>query len=296
MTDSIPQQFAQLAPKHFDPKAAPAPVHCKGGVVWVSSPALDRLPWLVNGTSTRLGGVSTGHTASMNFCLNEFDTTENVARNRETFFEAVGIDPESVVNSRQVHKTDIAVVDEAMMAMSPEQRATLNGDIDGLTTDVAGATLACYSADCCIVTVADPANRAVGIVHAGWRGTVGKIAAKLLDVMAERYGTDPGDVACSIAPSICRDCFEVGPDVVDAAREAFDVRACEAIFAAHGNGDGKYQFDLWEANAQVLMGAGVPRESIEKPNLCTCCNPDLFFSHRASHGKRGTIMTFVGVR
>ncbi len=296
MTDSIPQQFAQLAPKHFDPKAAPAPVHCKGGVVWVSSPALDRLPWLVNGTSTRIGGVSTGHTASMNFCLNEFDTAENVARNRETFFEAVGIDPESVVNSRQVHKTDIAVVDEAMMAMSPEQRAALNGDIDGLTTDVAGVTLACYSADCCIVTVADPANRAVGIVHAGWRGTVGKIAAKLLDVMAERYGTDPGDVVCSIAPSICRDCFEVGPDVVDTAREAFDDRACEAIFTAHGNGDGKYQFDLWEANAQVLMGAGVPRESIEKPNLCTCCNPDLFFSHRASHGKRGTIMTFVGLR
>lgn len=296
MTDSIPQQFAQLAPKHFDPKAAPAPVHCKGGVVWVSSPALDRLPWLVNGTSTRLGGVSTGHTASMNFCLNEFDTAENVARNRETFFEAVGIDPESVVNSRQVHKTDIAVVDEAMMAMPPGQRATLNGDIDGLTTNVAGATLACYSADCCIVTVADPVNKAVGIVHAGWRGTVGKIAAKLLDVMAERYGTDPGDVICSIAPSICRDCFEVGPDVVDAALEAFDERACEAIFAAHGNGDGKYQFDLWEANAQVLMGAGVPRESIEKPNLCTCCNPDLFFSHRASHGKRGTIMTFVGIR
>lgn len=296
MTDSISQQFAQLAPKHFDPKAAHTPVHCVGDVVWVSSPALDRLPWVANGTSTRLGGVSTGHTASMNFCLNEFDTADNVARNRETFFEAVGIDPQSVVNSRQVHKTDIAVVDEAMMAMPPEQRAALNGDIDGLATNVAGVTLACYSADCCIVTVADPVNRAVGIVHAGWRGTVGKIAAKLLDVMAERYGTDPADVVCSIAPSICRDCFEVGPDVVDAAREAFGERACEAIFAAHGNGDGKYQFDLWEANAQVLMGAGIPRESIEKPNLCTCCNPDLFFSHRASHGKRGTIMTFVGVR
>lgn len=296
MTDSIPQQLAQLAPKHFDPKATHTPVHCRNDVVWVSSPALDRLPWLANGTSTRIGGVSTGHTASMNFCLNEFDTAENVARNRETFFEAVGIDPESVVNSRQVHKTDIAVVDAAMMAMPPEQRAALNGDIDGLTTNVAGATLACYSADCCIVTVADLVNKAVGVVHAGWRGTVGKIAAKLLDVMAERYGTDPADVACSIAPSICRDCFEVGPDVVEAAREAFDERACEAIFAAHGNGDGKYQFDLWEANAQVLMGAGVPRESIEKPNLCTCCNPDLFFSHRASHGKRGTIMTFVGIR
>lgn len=296
MTESVPQQFAQFAPKRFDPKAAPAPVHCKNGVVWVSSPALDRLPWLANGTSTRIGGVSTGHTASMNFCLNEFDTAENVARNREAFFEAVEIDPESVVNSRQVHKTDIAVVDEAMMAMPPEQRAAFNGDIDGLTTDVAGATLACYSADCCIVTVADPANRAVGIVHAGWRGTVGKIAAKLLDVMAERYGTDPGDVVCSIAPSICPDCFEVGADVVEAAREAFDERACQAVFAAHDNGDGKYQFDLWEANAQVLMGAGVPREGIEKPNLCTCCNPDLFFSHRASHGKRGTIMTFVGIR
>lgn len=293
MTESTHTQFN---PKPFDPKADPTPSHENGGVVWVSSPALDGMPWLVNGTSTRLGGVSTGHTSSMNFCLNEFDTAENVARNRELFFAAIGINPESVVNSRQVHKTDIAVVDAAMMAMSPKERSAHNGDIDGLVTNVAGATLACYSADCCIVTIADPVNKAVGIAHAGWRGTVDKIAAKLLATMAENYGTDPGDVVCSLGPSICKDCFEVGADVVDAAREAFDEQAQRAIFTAHDNGDGKYQFDIWEANAQVLMEAGVPREGIEQPNLCTCCNPDLLFSHRASHGKRGTIMTFVGVR
>ena len=271
-------------------------MHERDGVLWVSSPALDEQAWIINGTSTRFGGVSTGHTAAMNFCNNEFDTPENVERNRKIFFDALGIDQAKVVNSRQVHKTDIAIVDDTMLAMSPDERTEFNGDIDGLITNVPGTTLACYSADCCIVTIADPVHHAVGIVHAGWRGTVEKIAAKALHLMAESYGTEPRDVVCALSPCICPDCFEVGEDVVSAARAAFDESAWPAIFTAHGNGDGKYQFDIWEANAQALIEAGVPRESIEKPNACTCCNPDIFFSHRASKGKRGTIMTFVGIR
>ena len=232
----------------------------------------------------------------MNFCNNQYDTLENVERNRELFFGALEIDPARVVNSRQVHKTDIAVVDERMMELPPDARAELNGDIDGLVTNAPGTTLACYSADCCIVTLADPAHKAVGIVHAGWRGTVGKIAAHALTLMAENYGTDPADVVCSLSPSICKECFEVGEDVVQAARDAFDDSSWGAVFTPHDNGDGKYQFDIWEANAQVLADAGVPRSNIEKPAVCTCCNPDELFSHRASNGRRGTIMTFVGIR
>lgn len=270
--------------------------HEHDGVVWISSPKLDEQAWIVNGTSTRFGGVSTGHTAAMNFCNNEFDTPENVTRNREIFFDAVDIDQVNVVNTRQVHKTDIVIVDDAMLALPPDERAELNGDIDGLITNVPGTTLACYSADCCIVTIVDPVHHAVGIVHAGWRGTVAKIAAKALLLMGENYGTEPRDVICALAPCICPDCFEVGEDVVSAARDAFDKSAWPAIFTPHENGDGKYQFDIWEANAQSLIEVGVPRDSIEKPNACTCCNPDVFFSHRASQGKRGTIMTFVGIR
>ena len=282
--------------KPHDSDAPPTPVHERDGVVWMSSSALDALPWMTNGTSTRIGGVSSGPASAMNFCLNEFDTAENVARNRELFFAATGIDAGCVVNSRQVHKTDVAIVGEAMMALPPAERARINGDVDGLVTNVPGATLACYSADCCIVTIADPVRKAVGIAHAGWRGTVGKIAAKTLDAMASHYGTRASDVVCSLGPSICKDCFEVGEDVVQAAREAFPESAHDSVFAAHVGGDGKYQFDIWEANVQVLLEAGAPRSSIEKPNACTCCNPDLLFSHRASSGRRGTIMTFAGIR
>lgn len=281
--------------KRHDESVEAPNVHERDGVVWISSSKLDEQSWVVNGTSTRIGGVSTGHTSAMNFCNNEFDTLENVIRNRDIFFNAVGIDQAQVVNSRQVHKTDIAIVDEAMLALSPDERAESNGDIDGLITNVPGTTLACYSADCCIVTIVDPVHHAVGIVHAGWRGTVEKIAAKALRLIADNYGTDPHEVVCALSPCICPDCFEVGEDVVSAAREAFDENTWPAIFTAHDNGDGKYQFDIWEANVQSLIEAGVPRESIEKPNACTCCNPDVFFSHRASQGKRGTIMTFVGI-
>lgn len=282
--------------KPHDPAAAETPVHERDGVVWLSSPALDALPWLANGTSTRVGGVSTGPASSMNFCLNQFDTAENVARNRQLFFAAIGIDGTRVANSRQVHETDVTVIDEATMSLPPDKRAETIGDTDGLVTNVPGVTLACYSADCCIVTIADSVHHAVGVVHAGWRGTVGKIAAKALEAMAAHYGTRPHDVVCSLGPSICRDCFEVGEDVVEAAQAAFPAGVHDAIFTAHDNGDGKYQFDIWEANAQVLLEAGVPLESIEKPNVCTCCNPGLLFSHRASNGRRGTIMTFARIR
>ena len=282
--------------KKHDQNIDAPPIQEANGVMWISSPSLDQLEWAINGTSTRIGGVSSGFTEAMNFCNNEFDTPENVSKNREIFFDAIGVDEANVVNSRQIHKTDIAVVDEAMLALSPDERSQRNGDIDGLTTDVPGTTLACYSADCCIVTIVDPVNRAVGIAHAGWRGTVEKIASKLLETMTTNYGTSPSDVVCSLGPSICKDCFEVGEDVVAAAKDAFDESTWPAIFTPHATGDGKYQFDIWEANAQALIEAGVPRQSIEKPNACTCCNPDIFFSHRASNGRRGTIMTFVGIK
>ncbi len=266
-----------------------------GNVVWLSAPIFDQFPWVASGTSTRLGGVSSGCVESMNFCPNEFDTPENIAENRRIFFDAVGIDGRRVADSKQVHKTDIAVVREDDMHLAPDERTRKLGEIDGLVTNVPGATLACYSADCCIVTIVDPENKAVGVVHAGWRGTVAKIAEKTLALMRREYGTDAKDVFAALSPAICKKCFEVGEDVIEAAKVIFDKDAWSDVFTPNGKA-GKYQFDIWEANTRVLEEAGVRRNRIEKPGICTCCNPDWLFSHRATGGKRGTIMTFVGIR
>ena len=112
--------------------------------------------------------------------------------------------------------------------------------------------------------------------------------------MAEEYGSDPSDMKVAIGPSICQDCYEVSLDVIEEFKNVFDQKHWENLFYAKENG--KYQLNLWEANRIIFMEAGIPKENISMPNICTCCNPEFLFSHRASHGKRGNLGAFLGIK
>lgn len=133
----------------------------------------------------------------------------------------------------------------------------------------------------------DKTHRAIGLSHSGWRGTVQRMGQKTIDAMAKAYGTRPEDLKVIIGPSICQSCYEVSEEVADAFVAEFGSNRKDQLLMDKGNG--KYQLDLWRANELVFADAGLEPGQIETAGLCTCCHPDLLFSHRASHGKRGNM-------
>ena len=151
-----------------------------------------------------------------------------------------------------------------------------------------------FNADCVPLYFVDPLHHAIGLSHSGWRGTVQKIGEVTIKKMAEEYGSNPKDMKVAIGPSICQDCYEVSLDVIEEFKNAFDQKHWDKLFYAKDNE--KYQLNLWEANRIIFTEAGICPENISMPNICTCCNPKFLFSHRASHGKRGNLGAFLGIR
>ncbi|MBQ6392213.1 MAG: peptidoglycan editing factor PgeF, partial [Eubacterium sp.] len=166
-------------------------------------------------------------------------------------------------------------------------------DVDGMITDLPGLILVGSFADCVPLFFADPVHKAVGLSHAGWRGTVSKIGMVTVEMMRENYGSRPEDLICVIGPSICVDCYEVSQDVAEAFQQAFSKAQTADILTEKGNG--KYQLNLWKANAHVLKDSGILPEHIAIAGLCTRCNSDLLWSHRATAGKRGGLCGFISV-
>jgi hypothetical protein len=163
-------------------------------------------------------------------------------------------------------------------------------DVDGLVTDEAGVILSAFFADCVPLYFVDPAHRAIGLSHSGWRGTVGRMGRATIEVMAQEFGTRPEDVRALVGPSICMDCYEVSADVADAFYAEFPGHEREILLE---KGGGKYQLDLWKANELVLLEAGVRPEHLAVAGICTCCHAQQLFSHRASRGKRGNLGAFL---
>jgi YfiH family protein len=201
-------------------------------------------------------------------------------------------DVSKFVFTDQTHTTNVRRVaaEDAGKGIVKERDYT---DIDGLITNEPGLVLSTFYADCVPLYFVDPVHRAIGMSHSGWKGTVGKMGAATITAMKREFGTEAKDLVCAIGPSICQDCYEVSEDVADAFKEAFSGHADEILLDKK---NGKYQLDLWRANEIVLTEAGVLKEKIAVTNICTCCNPDLLFSHRASHGKRGNLGAFIYLR
>ncbi len=255
------------------------------GVPFYSFPLLDRWPGLLHAVFSRAGGVSEPPFDSLNASFAVQDDPDKVRANRELMARALESDPARIVSARQVHGRGVASVG----------RANLGGpdlpDTDALVTDEPGVLLLLKFADCVPVILWDPVRRVVGLAHAGWRGTVLGTAAATVQHMARMHGCSPADLEAGIGPSIGPCCYQVGPDVARAAERAFP-----GAGVVQREPDGESRFDLWSANAEALMRAGVAEEKIEVAGICTRCRSDLFFSHRASGGRTGRFAVVAGVR
>ena len=238
-----------------------------------------------HGFSTRIGGVSKGCFSSLNLSFTRGDEEEAVREN----FRRMGIRCEDMVFTHQTHTTNVRGVTEADKGCGIVKPRTYS-DVDGLVTDIPGICLVTFYADCVPLYFVDPVKKVIGLSHSGWRGTVARMGKCTLEAMRREYGTKAADVYCVIGPSICQDCYEVSEDVAVQFEEAFSGHESEILL---NKGNGKYQLDLWKANEIVLLEAGVKPEHLAVTDVCTCCNPELLFSHRASHGKRGNLGAFL---
>ena len=263
------------------------------GVVYLTFRNLEQIPGIVHGFSTRLGGVSKGDCSAMNLGFGRGDEKDCVEENYRRMSKALGVKMEDMVLSHQTHTVNVRVMTEADRGKGVVRPRDYQ-DVDGMVTNVPDLVLVTMYADCVPLFFVDPVNHAVGLAHSGWKGTVAKIGLHTVEVMKETYGTLPEHLSAVIGPSICQDCYEVSEDVIIQFRDHFESSILEKLFYQKENG--KYQLNLWEANRQVLLEAGIPKEQILLPDLCTCCNPQFLFSHRASKGKRGNLGAFLGIR
>ncbi len=263
----------------------------KEGVPYLSFDALDRTGLVINGFSTKLGGVSRGDCASMNFSYNRGDAPENVLENFTRMAAALGVDRDRMTVSWQTHTVNVRRMtraDEGKGVIIPRDYR----DVDGMITDVPGQTLVTFYADCVPLYFVDRTHRAIGLSHSGWRGTVKAMGQETIKAMKEAFGTRPEDLVVCIGPSICKDCFEVGEEVVEEFREAFAPRWHSVLFA-EGRAPGKYQLDLWKANEILFLEAGLRNDQIHTANICTMCNYEVLFSHRKAGARRGTLAAFL---
>lgn len=260
----------------------------KNGVVYLTFPKLAAAG-VRHGFSTRMGGVSKGYLGTMNLSFTRGDREENVRENFRRIADAIGFREEQLVFSAQVHETKIRKVTAANRGEGITKE-TAPG-IDGLATDEADVPLYTSYADCVPLLFYDPQKKVVAMAHSGWRGTAARIGAKMVHFMEKEYGSRAENIIAAVGPSICRKCYEVSEDVAQAFREAFRPEQFPLLFDEKGQG--KYQLDLWEANRIILTEAGILPGHLDVTDLCTCCNHDKLFSHRASHGKRGNMGCFM---
>jgi len=297
--------------RHAAVKAPSWDLRRAGGLQILEAPSLAPLKWLAHGFSTRPGGASELNGARvLNLGFTDWDSRDRVLENRKKFFAAIGASKLRVVTLRQIH-SDIPHRVDAASARSDEAPQG-----DALFTREPSILLAVQTADCVPILLADTKRQAVAAIHAGWRGTLRRIAAKALGRMQMELGTRPEDVIAALGPGIGRCCYEVGSDVAREfhaqfpnAREWFD-----GPFDALASGENdpnwlpwltmrppghpppspRVNLDLIAANRAILVDAGVPARQISASGFCTACRTDLFFSYRRERST-GRLIAAIGI-
>lgn len=265
----------------------------EGAVPYLSFPVFRDTGLVTDGFSTRLGGVSEGCFSSLNLSFDRGDDRAAVEENFRRMGEALGVRCEDMVLSQQTHTTNIRIVtdEDRGKGITRERDYT---DIDGLITNVPGICLVTTYADCVPLYFLDPVKKVIALSHSGWRGTVGKIGKKMVELMHDNFGSDPADILAAVGPSVCQDCYEVSADVTDRFKEVFDRSAWDELF--YEKPDGKYQLDLWKANEKIFLEAGIREDHITVTNVCTHCNSGILYSHRAMGDKRGNLCAFLALK
>ena len=297
-------------------QAAPVPRVAANGVQWLPVPGWEKIGWLWHGFSTRQGGISRTYCpedapGELNLGFTADDDWENVVRNRRLLAEAVTGDPATpLVTVHQIHSTALIVAGTADAARKKPCKA------DGILTGEPGLLLGVQTADCIPVLVADRKRRAVAVFHAGWRGTEKRIVETGVGRMRLEFGSRPEDLIAAIGPGIDACCYAVGEEVLsnfesqfdygrELFREVYDSDPVRTKYPmlfltqrapGHSSIGPSLHLDLVEANRRQLIAAGLKPRSIKVVGGCTCCQPELFFSHRASQGRAGRMMSVIGIR
>ncbi|MBE3574085.1 MAG: peptidoglycan editing factor PgeF [Firmicutes bacterium] len=244
--------------------------------------------------TTRRGGVSRAPFASLNLGFHVGDRDEDVLENRRRALEWMGCGLESLVAAVQVHGVKVAQIgSDQRGAGAFGQGGALPGH-DAMVTNQCGVVLSIYTADCVPVLLWDPEHQALGVAHAGWRGTVGGVLEQTLQEMAAAFGTRSSRVVAALGPGIGPCCFRVGEETARAFRQQYpqeDARrpVCQRL------ADG-WHVDLWEANRQALLRAGVSAEAVSVARVCTACHPEWFFSYRRDGGRTGRMGLLATIR
>jgi YfiH family protein len=279
-------------------------------------PAWSKLPWLLHGFSTRMGGKSTVYhsgqlAGELNLGFTASDLKETVLANRRLFIAAVTKNTAtSLVTLKQVHSSIVHVVSKA----SAGEESTCKGD--GMMTNEPGILLGIQTADCIPILIADKKTRAVAGFHAGWRGTLKRIVEHGVGRMRLEFGSRPEDLIAAIGPGIGVCCYAVGEEVrmefesqfsyapelffevydSDLVKEKYPLLFMTARAPGHSNLGPGLHLDLVEANRRQLLDAGLRAENIHVQGDCTSCRTDRYFSHRAEHGFTGRSLSVIGIR
>ena len=289
----------------------------KAKINLLRSDKLIRLPWLIHAFSTRQGGVSRVYGGNaLNLGFTKDDSRASVERNRDLFLKELGAVTRGkawpLITVRQIHSDVIHRVEGATDKHPPDH--PLAGD--GLITDTPGLLLAVLAADCLPVIIADKKRHAIGVFHAGWRGTVKRIVEKGVGEMRKHFSSDPRDLVAAIGPGVQECCYTVGEEVrsqfeaqfaygatlfrevkeSDPVREKYPLLFLTARAPGHSELPVKLFLDLVEANRRQLLDAGVPAKNIDTSAPCTACHTELLFSHRGEKGITGRLMGAAGIK
>lgn len=262
----------------------------EGKVPYITFKAFEQDADIVHAFSTRIGGISTNQYSSMNLSYTVGDDEKNVLENFEKFSESIKIPVDNMVYSHQTHTANVMKVGKEHLGMGIKKERSFH-DVDGLITNEKGVCLVTSYADCVPLFIVDNNKKAIGLSHAGWRGTVCNIAANTVELMEKEFNTNSKDLKVFIGPSICANCYEVSLDVAEKFINKYGINVFNEIVIPKDNG--KYKLNLWAANKTNFIEAGVLPENIFTTDICTSCNSTLLFSHRASKEQRGGMCGFL---
>ena len=262
----------------------------------IESPLLQEIRGLRHGFSTRKGGVSKEHLSSLNLGFNLGDEREKVLENFRILGSLFEAKPEDFVLTQQTHSVNVRHVgrEDRGKGIFRERDYT---DVDALITNEEGVILTAFSADCVPILFYDKGHRAIASCHSGWRGTHGRILARVIEAMQREFSSKPEEIYIAIGPSICKNCYEVSEDVGEAFLDAFPAlrEMTKNASPIERVSEEKFHIDLWELNRWIALENSIPAENISVSGYCTMERPDLFFSHRYSQGKRGVQGAFIGL-
>ena len=257
-------------------------------LVYITFPKLSATNAVRHAFSTRYGGVSSGCCSSMNLSFNRGEPREIVEKNYNIFCSAVGIDVSHIVLSKQTHTNNVVKVtsdDKGTGFSKPSFE-----DVDGLITDEPGVALVTQYADCTPLLFCDPKKKVIANSHSGWRGTVKKIGQVTVEKMVNEFGCKREDIVAAIGPCIMDCCYEVDEPVFEEfSKTDIDL---DKIMKKSKNSN-RFMLDLRAANREILLKSGIREENLDVADICTCCNSDELFSHRATNGKRGNLAAII---